>query len=152
MISMMTTTTTKTTSILRSRAPLAAIRRLHAGRVVFDCCSRAAPEVRLTKVPRCFWRCVEMRVRAHAVAHTQTFHERPWLAAKAARRRAGWRVIHLTRYTRFLRRFLRFPTYSLPPVGATPPGPAFTFIYLQSSVVVPRSCFRNWTTTMKTIK
>jgi len=30
-----------------------------------------------------------MRVRAHAVAHTQTFHERPSLVAKAAGRRAG---------------------------------------------------------------
>jgi len=84
------------------------------------CCSRATPEVRLTKVPWCFWRCVEMRVRAHANFSSAPFVGVPVGVWRRGESRWGdrWRVIHLTRYTRFLRRFLRFRTYSLPPPRA----------------------------------
>jgi len=144
MIKMMTTTTTTTTTITTIPCPAGGDDTLAGWFSI--CCSRAAPEVRLTKSPAvlltvCGNACTRTRGRAHA-----NFSWAPFVGGN------GGRVIHLTRYTRFLRRFLRFRTYSLPPVGAAPPAPTFTFIYLLSSVVVPRSRFRNWTTTMKTIK
>jgi len=149
MIMMMTTTTTTTTTTIPCPAggdPAATTRWPGGFRFVVRA---RRPKYDWQKSRGAFdgvWKCV--------YAHTRSRTRKLFMSALRwwQRRRAGGRVIHLTRYTRFLRRFLRFRTYSLPPVGATPPAPTFTFIYLLSSVVVPRSRFRNWTTTMKTIK